>query len=42
MASVLKALETQLMRIAQLQAQLDRLAMGEAPIERRKIPRTEY
>ena len=38
---VVKELQTQLTRIAQMQSQIDRLASGESPlrIERRKQPR---
>jgi hypothetical protein len=43
MASVIRELETQLTRIAQMQAQLDRMATGQSPRpERRKTPRTEH
>jgi len=40
--SVVKELQTQLMRIAQMQTQIDRLAAGlpAAPSERRRTPRT--
>ena len=42
-AEIVKELQTQLMRIAQIQLQLDRLATGQFPesTERRRIPRTE-
>ena len=41
MVGVIKELEVQLVRIAQMQAQLDRLASGEPPagLERRPTPR---
>ena len=42
-AEVVKELQLQLTRIAQIQAQLDRLATGEPPepLDRRRIPRVE-
>jgi hypothetical protein len=42
MERVVEELHTQLMRIAQMQAQIDRMAAGAAPpAERRKAPRTK-
>jgi hypothetical protein len=43
MEQVVQELQTQLLRIAQMQAQIDRMASGAAPtVERRETPRTKH